>query len=161
MGTFKTFYIDTKDRLFAYLIRMTGDYQLSSDVLQESFVRLLSHYGPDERSVSLLYKIARNALTDCRRRSQREITEVHEVVDERNVENDYAIKESYQKVLDAMMRLDETEREILSLSVTTDFSYRDIAGITGISETNVRVRIHRARLKLKTMLHMGKGETLP
>lgn len=159
MEAFKEFYIANKDKLFAYLIRMTGDYQLAGDVLQESFVRLLSHYGAGEKNVALLYKIARNALIDSRRRGRKIIeAEISDVADERSLEHDIMIRESYRKVLAAMKHLDETERDILSLSVSSDLSYRDIAMITGISEANVRVRIHRARLKLKGMLSMGKGE---
>jgi RNA polymerase sigma-70 factor (ECF subfamily) len=162
VDTFKKFYIESKDGLFAYLIRMTGDYPLSSDILQESYTRLLSSYGPSEKNQALLYRIARNALIDSRRRTKREVGgEERDIADERNPEKDLMIRESYRKVIKAMDRLEETERDVLSLSVSGDFSYRDIAGITGISEINVRVKIHRARTKLKEMLGAGKEEDRP
>ncbi len=160
VDTFKTFYIESRDGLFSYLIRMTGDYHLSSDILQESYARLLSNYGALEKNKGLLYRIARNALIDTRRRLKREIDgEPPDITDENNPESDLMIKESYRKVIKAMGELDETERDILSLSVSGDFSYKDIASLIGISEVNVRVKIHRARLKLKDLLlKSGKGD---
>lgn len=156
MDTFKTFYIESKDGLFAYLIRMTGDYHLSSDILQESYARLLSNYGTQEKNKALLYRIARNALIDARRRLKREtLGEEPDIADERNPEKDLLIREAYRKVIKAMGCLDDAERDILSLSVSGDFSYKEIARITEISEVNVRVKIHRARLKLKDLLKTG------
>ena len=45
-------------------MRSTGDYHLSSDILQESFTRYLEKYGEEELSTTLLYTIARNAVID-------------------------------------------------------------------------------------------------
>ncbi|MBW2517570.1 MAG: RNA polymerase subunit sigma, partial [Deltaproteobacteria bacterium] len=57
--------------LFAYLMRTSGDYDLSGDIMQESFTRYLARYGKNEPSAPLLFRIARNALTDHRRKSKR------------------------------------------------------------------------------------------
>jgi RNA polymerase sigma-70 factor (ECF subfamily) len=54
-----------------------------------------------------------------------------------------------------MMNLEKSQREILALTVSSDLSYREIANITGISEANVKVKIHRARIKLKKQLQKG------
>lgn len=156
--TFKQFYMINKDKLFGYLMRMTGDYQVSSDILQESFTRILSHYGPSEQNVSLLYTIARNTLFDSKRRTRREHDgEDLDIPDERNPEKSMMIRESYQSVIAAMKHLDDMERDVLSLSINQDFSYREISEIVGISEGNVRVKIHRARLKLKEILGKSTG----
>ena len=64
MKLFKQFYIEHKNSLFAYLMRMTGDYYLASDILQESFTRLLGHYPSRAWCKALLFKIARNAMID-------------------------------------------------------------------------------------------------
>ena len=51
-----------------------------------------------------------------------------------------------------MEKLDDHERDALSLTLDGALSYREIADITGTSEGNVKVRVHRARMKLKTLL---------
>jgi RNA polymerase sigma-70 factor, ECF subfamily len=57
--------------------------------------------------------------------------------------------------LSAMQQLGETEREALALVVSSNMSYREIAEITNTSEQNVKVRVHRARVKLKQIIEKG------
>lgn len=153
METFRRFYIETKDRLFGYLMRRTGDYQLASDILQESYTRMLSSYGPGVQNTSLLFTIARNALMDVRRKGRFERhVEDADVPDNRRPDKDMMVLESYRNVLAAMEHLDEVERELIAMVTGSDLSYREIAGIVGISEGNVRVKVHRARCKLKERL---------
>lgn len=157
--TYKTFYLENKDKLFAYLIRLTGDYQLSVDAMQEGFTRLLSHYGPREQSVALLFKIARNVAMDDARRSQRDrYGEYNPKDDSCDPEKMVLVREEYRKVLAAMQQLEKMERDILSLTISTELSYQDIADIVGISLANVRVKVHRARIKLKKNIMLGCGD---
>ena len=72
MNRYREFYKDYKDGLFNYLMRMTGDYELSNDMMQESFTRYLEHYRDKPQGVSLLYAIARNALFDHLRKQKRQ-----------------------------------------------------------------------------------------
>jgi len=62
----------------------------------------------------------------------------------------------YRRVLSAMQRLQKDEREMLTLDVSSDLSYREIAKIIGTSESNVKVKIHRSRLKLRKILRAGE-----
>jgi RNA polymerase sigma-70 factor, ECF subfamily len=64
-------------------------------------------------------------------------------------EKQFMIRESYHRMLAALEQLDEGERDILSLAANGDLSYREIGKITGISEANVKIRVHRARIKLR------------
>ena len=67
------------------------------------------------------------------------------------------VRSEYRSVLSAMALLEEDEREILSLTAGEDLSYAEIALLVGISEANVKVKVHRARLKLKKLLKEGDG----
>ena len=62
------------------------------------------------------------------------------------------IRSEYRRVLSAMASLEESEREILVLAAGGDLSYREIASLIGTSEMNVKVKVHRARLKLRKTL---------
>ena len=157
MNDFKKFYSEHKGKLFFYLMRLTGNYYLSNDILQESFTRYLEHYGDQKKGVSLLYTIARNALFDATRRKKHEycINEDHADLS-KNQEHSLMIRQEYRNVLSAMQRLDEDERDILSLTISGDLKYKDIATITGISEGTIKVKVHRARIKLKEILKKGE-----
>ncbi len=138
-------------------MRSTGDYHLSSDILQESFTRYLEKYGDGEANTALLYTIARNAIVDRHRKQGRDtpLSEEREHP-QQNPETRTMVREDYRRVLAAMQELAPEERDSLSLVVSSDLSYREIARITGTSEGNVKVRVHRARVKLRKMMNTGE-----
>jgi RNA polymerase sigma-70 factor (ECF subfamily) len=153
---FQTFYHQIKDRFFAYLMRMTGDYELARDLMQEAFTRFLEHYGPQCNRPALLFTIGRNALLDHVRKKHRCTALDKEPADESgDQEKAHLVKETYQRVLCAMQQLAADERDILSLAVSGELSYRDIAAVTGLSEANIKVKVHRARVKMKSLLKAG------
>ena len=157
MRNFREFYSKHRDRLFAYLMRSTGDYHLSSDILQESFTRYLEKYGEQGHNAALLYAIARNAVIDGHRKQGRDTQLFDEPEHSQpNPEAHLMVREDYRRVLAAMQELEPEERDVLSLVVSSDLSYREIARITGTSEGNVKVRVHRARVKLRKMMNTGE-----
>ena len=157
METFKAFYNSYREKVFSYLMRMTGDYYLASDITQESFTRILSQYGKNSQNGTLLFAIARNAVFDEARKKNRIMPLGDEKMDNsHDQEQLMLIRESYQQVLAAMQRLNNKERDILSLVVSSGLSYRAVAEMTGSSEAYVKVTVHRARTKLKKYL---QGET--
>jgi len=157
VDTYEAFYQAYRKKLFYYLIRRTGDYYLAGDIMQESFARLLKRYGPEERNPSLLFTIARNAVLDHARRDGRN-EDLGENDRDRSVDTErmLMIRQEYRTVLTAMQQLEKNEQEIIALAADGDFSYRQIADIIGISEGHVRVKVHRARVKLKKILKREK-----
>ncbi|MGD2014724.1 MAG: sigma-70 family RNA polymerase sigma factor [Desulfobacterales bacterium] len=157
MDDFKAFYRKHRDRLFAYLMRSTGDYYLASDILQESFTRYLEKYDKQGQNPALLYTIARNAIVDGHRKKTHDTQLADEHEQSRpNPETHMMVREDYRRVLAAMQQLEPEERQILSLVVSSSLSYREIARVNGTSEANIKVRVHRARVKLKHLMNIGK-----
>jgi RNA polymerase sigma-70 factor (ECF subfamily) len=66
------------------------------------------------------------------------------------------VREEYRQVLVAMRHLEDDERDLLSLVVSSELSYRELADIIGISEANIKVKVHRARKKLRAYLGAEK-----
>jgi RNA polymerase sigma-70 factor (ECF subfamily) len=156
MEKFREFYKKQKEKLFSYLVRNTGDYHLSMDIMQESFTRYLEKYTSETGNVPLLYMIARNAVSDHFRKVKRtKSLEQYKNDYHADQEYDLELKQEYRQVLMSMKNLDEDEREILALVLTEDLRYSEIASIVGIKEGNVKVKVHRARLKLRKMLQNG------
>jgi RNA polymerase sigma-70 factor (ECF subfamily) len=141
---------ENKDRLFAYLIRMTGDFDLADDILQESFTRYMEHYTGNENSVSLLYTIARNALIDHTRKHRHHVELDGEHKDHSgDLEHTLMIRENYRRVIKGFEALEQEERDILSLAISSELPYHEIAAVTGMSVANIKVKVHRARVKLR------------
>jgi RNA polymerase sigma-70 factor, ECF subfamily len=158
VDTFKDFYNRERQRFLAYLIRRGGDYHLACDILQESFARLYEKYA-ERFSPQLLYTIGRNLLLDeLRRRKHPPVDQ--ECTDLRfdSQEHEMLVHESYGQVLAAMRQLTDDERDLLALVVSRELPYREIAEITGISVVNVKVKIHRARQKLRKILGADNHE---
>ena len=138
-------------------MRNTGDYYLSGDIMQESFTRYFEKYRDGEENPALLYTIARNALVDTFRKRNRD-TQLSNAEENDGKDQEYhiLIRDDYRRVLSAFQKLEKDERDILALVVSSGLSYREIASITAISEANVKVRVHRARIKLRRIIQKGE-----
>lgn len=156
MNTFKDFYNRQRQKFFAYLIRRAGDYGLACDIMQESFTRLYEKYTAEHFTPQLLYTIGRNLVLDALRNRKLNTTALDDVTQSIDDQERYLmVRDEYRRVLAAMRRLEDDERDLLSLVVSSALSYRELAEMTGISEANVKVKIHRARKKLKNFLETG------
>ena len=156
MNTFRDFYNRQRRKFLAYLIRRSGDYHLACDIMQESFIRLYEKYTADNFTPQLLYTIGRNlAIDSLRKRSNNpaSLEDNDQPVD--NQEHYFMVRDEYRRVLAAMRHLENDERDLLSLVVSSELPYRELAQITGTSEANVKVKIHRARKKLRAYLKAG------
>jgi len=159
VNTFKDFYNRQRRNFLAYLIRRSGDYQLACDIMHESFIRIYEKYTAENFTPQLLYTIGRNLALDSMRKWKKNSSSIE--VDDQPVdiqEHYLMVRDEYRRVLVAMRHLEDDERDLLSLVVSSEMLYRELAQLTGISEANVKVKIHRARKKLRAYLKAGKNE---
>ncbi len=157
MEKYEVFYKKSKDSLFAYLLKMTGDYHLSRDLVQESFSRHLRSYREiGEKSRSLLYTIARNAAMDTFRKPKVDQLNTDSYADpKKNPEQQLDDRQAYDRIIAAIQELPIFDQKLLSLISGANLSYTEIGVILNISEANVKVKVHRARLRLKEILSNG------
>jgi RNA polymerase sigma-70 factor (ECF subfamily) len=152
---FRRFYQQYRESFFAYLVRFTGDCDLAGEIMQESFTRYLESYGHLPPEPRLLYAIGRNAALDAFRlkRKRRMALLREETPDpDSDQEKRLMVKQTYQCMQRALLKLSSGERDVLSLVASGDLTYREIGEMVGITEANVKVRVHRARVKLKNLM---------
>ena len=158
MESCERLYRDNRERVLRFLLHLTGDVELARDLVQETFARYLSRYGRDSEQLGLLFTIARNAGLDALRRRRTSPQPERETADPRsNPEHQLIDRQEMERVLAAIRRLDDTDRQLVALLATGTFSYREIGRLLDLSETNVKVRVHRARLKLKALMAEGEA----
>ena len=151
-------YRDNRERVLRFLLHLTGDVELARDLVQETFARYLSRYGRDSEQAGLLFTIARNAGLDALRRRRTSTLPERETADpRRDPEHQLIDRQEMDRVLAAIRRLDDTDRQLVAFLATGTFSYREIGRLLDLSETNVKVRVHRARLKLKALMAEGEA----
>jgi RNA polymerase sigma-70 factor (ECF subfamily) len=154
MTDIETYYRNSRQKLFGYLLRLSASYDLAADQMQETFLRYVEHYGRDDVKSSLLYRIARNMAFDSMRKNRRMSPLTDDMIDDRMPpDQNLSARAEFQDMLQAMQQLKTDEREILALVSGDDhLTYQDIGKIMGISEGNVKVKIHRARVKLRELV---------
>lgn len=157
MNIFKEFYRSNKDRLFNYLLRKTGDYHLAADTMQESFTRYLERYNGRELSIALLFTISRHVLIDHARRQRPTVQFDEEHHDRVHGQDPSLIREQSQQMLLALGQLDAAEADILALVAGGQLSYKEIAEITGTTVANIKIKVHRSRLKLRKILRQEEA----
>lgn len=158
MESCERLYRDNRERVLRFLLHLTGDVELARDLVQETFARYLSRYGRDSEQLGLLFTIARNAGLDALRRRRTSTLPERETADpRRDPEHQLIDRQEMDRVLAAIRRLDDTDRQLVALLATGTFSYREIGRLLDLSETNVKVRVHRARLKLKALMAEGEA----
>ncbi len=158
MESCERLYRDNRERVLRFLLHLTGDVELARDLVQETFARYLSRYGRDSEQLGLLFTIARNAGLDALRRRRTSTLPERETADpRRDPEHQLIDRQEMDRVLAAIRRLDDTDRQLVAFLATGTFSYREIGRLLDLSETNVKVRVHRARLKLKALMAEGEA----
>lgn len=140
--------------LYNLALRIVGDRDRAEDVLQESFIKVYEQIGRfrgESRLSTWLYRIVCNrALSECRRRSLWERFSGRE----RSVAAD-PIPEEEERLAPlrkALAELPAKDRALLSLFYFEELSVAEIAEMLNQSEANVKVRLHRLRLRLRKEL---------
>jgi len=153
---YRQFYEDYKTKLFRYLMFSCGDYEVSRDIMQESFTRHYQHSrGSPALSPTFLFTIARNALVDYQRHENNySLIQDYTPQPSQDLETGLILGEESQIVTDAFNKLSREDREILTL-VVSSLSYKQIGKIQGLSEENIKVRVHRARVRLREIINNG------
>ena len=150
---FRSFYDRTSRGIWAYLTRMTGDRQLTEDLLQETYYRFLraaATYENETHRRNSLYLIATNLVRDAVRR-RREIVPLEEDVhvDERTAER----TESRTDLARAMSQLKPEQRALLSLAYGQGASHNEIATALGLKPASIKSLLFRARRRLAQLLN--------
>lgn len=143
--------------LFGFLFHMTGQRELSEDLMQNVFYRMLKYrhtYRGDGEFRSWMYHLARNVVNDNGRALKRTVK--HQEVDMAGeicggfaADDPIHKKQELALLRNAMENLSAEHREILILSKFQELKYHEIAQILDITEGAVKVRVHRAISQLK------------
>lgn len=152
-------YEEIAEKLTNYLIANGMEYTAACDVVQESFIRLWKKREEMDEHDSIsgfVFAVAKNLRTDWYRRNkfmiyQEDISEESGGLTKEMVPDDDRayLQKRIQQALD---ELSEEQRTAYTLFQIGGRSIKEIAAMTGASESNVKVRIHRAKEKLCALL---------
>ena len=167
---FEAFYREHVEAIQGFVARRIGDREHAADLTAEVFLAAIGaahRYRPGRGTPKAwLYGIARTVVAGDRRQAGREqIREARlrasALLDEDDTARIEARIEAAAKLrhlYEAMDRLSEPERAVLELVAIDELSLTEAAAAVGVRPVTARVRLHRARHKLRAELEAASTE---
>jgi RNA polymerase sigma factor (sigma-70 family) len=155
-----------QDIVFSIALKVLKNREDAEEMAQESFVKAfksLHTFKGKAKFSTWMYRITYNTCISEVRKKKVYFTSTDDVqiVDEAEEMNlDGIPAENREKfVKEALEKLPEDEYTLILLYYFEEQSVEDICKVTGLSESNAKVKLHRARKKLYTILNeMLKGD---
>lgn len=143
------------DGVFRFIVKNLRHEQDARDIVQTAFEKLWKNRETVEyeKAKSFLFTVAYNQMIDHIRKNKRmtlrESFSPETKIQERSGTSSQRTK---QLLMEALNRLNETQRSLVMLKDYEGYSYEEIGRITGLNESQVKVYLHRARVSLRNYL---------
>lgn len=158
-----SYFVDTyQDMAITIAYRICGNMQDAEDIVQNAFVKTyhnLHTFKSDSKFSTWFYRIVYNtAITEIKSASYNVL---HVDYNQINIQDTYSeldtisqIEESERTHLinSALEKMPKDEGVIISLFYLEEHSVKEIAKIIGLTESNVKVKLHRGRKQMALML---------
>lgn len=133
-----------------------GDEEQAKDLAQEVFIQVwnnLTKFRGDAAPKTWIYRITVNTCLNFLKKQKSQNRRLAEVLRTKDPTQDAPAEEvdPVQVLYAAMAQLSEIDRLVTGL-VLDEVPQREIAAILGISDGNLRVRIHRIKKRLKKII---------
>jgi len=146
---FEQIYLQHKDKMYSYCLYVSKDKQLSEDVVQESFTRLLSlddNADNIQSPANWLFICARNLILN--HLSSRK-SEENNVASMTGIVTESMSTETRLFIDEVLSQLESEERALILLREYQQFTMKELAEMLDTNESSVRVRLFRIRQKLQ------------
>lgn len=149
--------------ILAYALRRTASAQDAADVASEVMVvawRRIDDVPSGDAARLWLYGVARNVLANHRRGGRRRDRATARLAAEleRVVDDPAGTVTDGLWVRDALSRLGDVDREVLTLTSWEGLSPTEVGVTLDIPAATVRTRLHRARARMRSELEAGAAE---
>lgn len=153
---FKEIFEANSKKIYHLCYGYTGDEDTANDLMQETFLKVwqnLDKFRNQSMISTWIYRIAVNTCLSHLRVDKRQAKdELTDNIIERTAEELSEKDEQVALLYRCISKLEENERIIITM-VLDEVPYAEIAEISGISEGNLRVKIHRIKQKLTDLYH--------
>lgn len=149
-------HVDSVYRYLLYRVREPSDAEdLTSEVFTRAFANIHRYRWQGKSFLAWLYTIARNAVTDRRRRDRPtvDLDKAYGLAEEGPTAHDRAVHgEEVDALRGAVKHLTGEQQEVLVLRFVENLSSREVAGILGKNEGAIRALQFRALGRLRRIL---------
>lgn len=151
-----------KTMIFTLALKMVKSREEAEEISQDTFIKAfknLSKFKGESKFSTWLYKIGyRTALDSLKKHKEKYSTDTideitfNKIKSTENILEGIERKERAEIINNCMLRLPEDERTILWMFYFDELSLKEIIAITNFSEANVKVKLHRARKRLLSVI---------
>jgi len=148
-----------QDRLFRYLLRLTGDEPMAEDVFQQTWLQVaerISRYDAGRPFAPWLFRVARNLALDQLRRIRPESLDLADEPAAPAGTADPLARavalERSGRLLGAVAALAPLDREVLALRFETELELKELAETLGVPLPTAKARLYRALARLRERL---------
>jgi len=151
-----------KNMVFSLAYKMTKNKEEAEEVSQDTFIKAfknLSNFKGDSKFSTWLYRICYHTTLDAIKKNKKnnytfEINEVtyNQIQSVETILQGIERKERSVIMDKCLMKLPDEERSILWMFYYDELSLKEIIEVTNFSEANLKVKLHRARKKLLTIV---------
>lgn len=141
-----------KSYAFTIALKILENRPEAEEAAQDAFIKAyhhLSSFNKESKFSTWLYRIAFNTAISYKRKRKGSYQSIENAAIEYEPGEDTLERNDKKKFINqGMSKLNEADRLALNLYYLQEFSLEEIAEITGMQANTVKVRVHRARLRL-------------
>lgn len=140
------------DNIYRFVLKNLKDTHTSSDIVQDTFEKLWMRLENVSalKVKTYLFTTAYHTMIDHTRKEKKYTVIDPEIINEPSQSKSYS---DLGEILEsAVAKLPEDQKAVVMLRDYEGYTYREIAEITGLSESQVKVYIYRARVFLKNYI---------
>ncbi|MBI9038182.1 MAG: RNA polymerase sigma factor [Bacteroidales bacterium] len=158
-----------KRMLFGFFYRVIGNKEVSEDLVQNVFIRILrfkNQFRGEGKFTTWMYRIARNEIADYFKKEKKfgykeDISDLSEKIDGDPLAEQKSLKEDQLQLLNyALQKLSVENRELIIMNRYQGLKYKEIGEMLDVSEGAVKVRTFRAMNELKKNYSKLEAKTL-
>ena len=155
-----------KDRMYTSIYMLVKDRCLAEDLFQEAFLKIIrtikaGNYSEQGKFLPWAMRVAHNLCMDHFRRSRQNIPvtlpdgrDISELIpmSEGNASDRIEQRQTGEKVREMIERLPDEQREVVTLRIYGEFSFKEIAEQTGVSINTALGRMRYGLINLRKMI---------
>lgn len=153
---FEEIYTKYYKSIYRYLITITKEVNIAEEIAQETFFKAMKNidkYDSNKKMLTWLCQIAKNTyFSEYKKNKKYQILEENVLDDESTIIDKVIDNEDNSEILKILHRLEEPYKEVFTLRVYGELSFKQIAEIFEKNENWARVTYYRSKIKIKEKL---------
>ena len=157
---FEEIYAQYFKQVYSFILSLSRNTYTAEEITQETFFRVMENPDAFQGKSSIntyLCSIARNLYVSSVRKHKYESqdTELESKSDGTDIEDALIKRDMEQKIHLLLHHMEEPYKEVFTLRVLGELSYREIGEVFGRKEGWARVTFHRAKIKIQQLMQKG------